>query len=88
MTEKIPIPAASTSSNSPGCLPVIGVVISILFLLNLSAGFIELPDNLPIIGNLDEVFFSGLLFYCLAQLGVRLPGSRRKVDESADRPSV
>ncbi|MCA8979260.1 MAG: DUF1232 domain-containing protein [Planctomycetes bacterium] len=42
-------------------------------------GWIEiLPDNLPIVGNLDEVGITGLLLYCLRVLGVELiPGLRR-----------
>ena len=58
-------------------LAMAGVAVSALWLLNLSAGFVELPDNLPVIGNLDEVFFSGLLFASLAKLGIRLPWTPR-----------
>lgn len=58
-------------------LAVAGAAVSVLYLLNLSAGFLELPDNLPLVGNLDEVFFSGLLFASLAKLGVHLPWTPR-----------
>src|SRR4029450_3674860 len=34
--------------------------------------FGEIPDNLPVVGNLDEVFFSGLLIVCLAKLGINI----------------
>lgn len=50
-----------------------GVVISVLYLANLTMGIVEIPDNLPLFGNLDEVFFSGVLFASLAKLGIRLP---------------
>lgn len=56
-----------------GCLAVIGLIVSVLYLANLSGGFIEIPDNLPVVGNLDEVFFSGVLFASLAQLGYEIP---------------
>ena len=56
-----------------GCLPVLGLIVSVLYLANFSLGVVEIPDNLPFIGNLDEVFFSGILFASLARLGVRLP---------------
>ncbi len=66
--------AAQANANShAGCLAVIGLIVSVLYLANLSAGFIEIPDNLPVIGNLDEVFFSGVLFASLAQLGFEIP---------------
>lgn len=65
-----------TATGTLGAL--LGVAVSVLWLLNLSGGFIELPDNLPIVGNLDEVFFSGVLFACLGKLGISLPGRGRR----------
>ena len=57
-----------------GCLSqvlaFIGVLVSILYLLNLSMGIVEIPDNLPFIGNVDEVVVSGFLFACLRYLGI------------------
>jgi hypothetical protein len=61
------------SGRSSGCLAVVGLIVSVLYLSNLSMGIVELPDNLPLIGNLDEVFFSGILFASLARLGIRIP---------------
>ena len=55
-------------------LAILGTIVSILYLANLTFGIVEIPDNLPIIGNLDEVFFSGVLFASLSRLGIRLPG--------------
>lgn len=50
-----------------------GVVVSCIYLANIGAGFLfELPDALPIIGNLDEVFFSGVLIASLNHLGIPL----------------
>ena len=50
-----------------------GVLISCAYLANLGAGiFLELPDNIPGIGNLDEVFFTSVLLASLAKLGIPL----------------
>jgi hypothetical protein len=47
--------------------------ISALYLFNPTAGFFELiPDNIPLIGNLDEVMATLVLIRCLAYFGVDL----------------
>jgi hypothetical protein len=52
----------------------LGAVVSVIYLCNPGMGIFEiLPDALPVIGNLDEVFFTLLLLYCLQNLGIRLP---------------
>ncbi|MEW4562275.1 hypothetical protein AB1K70_07100 [Bremerella sp. JC770] len=74
-----------SSSKKRGCLAVFGLLVSTAYLANLSGGFIEIPDNIPGIGNLDEVFFSGIFFASLAQLGITLPfmeGKGRSIRES------
>jgi hypothetical protein len=48
-----------------GCL-------SFVYLLNFTFGIMELPDNLPIIGNLDEAAAAILLMNCLRYFGVDL----------------
>jgi uncharacterized membrane protein YkvA (DUF1232 family) len=46
----------------------------LVYLLNPTAGFFELiPDNIPIIGNLDEVAAVSLLLMCLRYFGYDLP---------------
>ena len=62
-----------------------GAVICALYLANLGAGFLEFgPDNLPGVGNLDEVLFSFLLLYCLRKLGIDpLPLMRRSGSRAA-----
>ena len=61
------------SSNNKSCLGVsfsfLGIGVSILWLLNLTLGVFEIPDNLPIIGNIDEAFFSWVFFASLSYLG-------------------
>ncbi len=45
-----------------------------LYLLNPTAGIFELiPDNLPLIGNLDEAAAVALLLMCLRYFGYDLP---------------
>jgi len=51
-------------------LAVVGVILSALFLLNFTMGIFEIPDNLPIVGNLDEVAATALLLACLRYLGL------------------
>ncbi len=46
----------------------------LIYLLNPTAGFFELiPDNIPIIGNLDEAAAMTLLLMCLRYFGYNLP---------------
>lgn len=48
-------------------------IVSTIYLLNPGAGVIELiPDNIPIIGNLDEAAAVTILISCLAYFGVDL----------------
>jgi hypothetical protein len=57
----------------------VGALVSALYLANIGAGIVELgPDNLPGVGNLDEVVFSFLLIYCLRRLGIDLLPHLRK----------
>ena len=47
--------------------------IAAVYLLNPGAGFIELiPDNIPIIGNLDEAGATVILISCFAYFGIDL----------------
>ncbi|MEA3362935.1 MAG: DUF1232 domain-containing protein [Thermodesulfobacteriota bacterium] len=49
-------------------------LLSVIYLLNPTAGFFELiPDNIPIIGNLDEAAAVTLLMMCLRYFGYELP---------------
>ena len=46
-------------------------LISILYLLNIGIGIFELiPDNIPLVGNLDEAGAVTLLLMCLRYFGV------------------
>jgi len=49
-------------------------VVSLIYILNPTAGFFELiPDNIPIIGNLDEAAAVTILLMCLRYFGYELP---------------
>jgi len=55
-----------------------GVLLSGLYLLNLSFGIVfEVPDVLPVVGNLDEVTVSAFFFGCLSYLGINLVPFRK-----------
>jgi len=58
----------------------LGVLLSIGFLLNLTMGVVEIPDNLPIVGNIDEVLASAILFSCLNYLGLNIIPFQRKLE--------
>jgi len=48
-------------------------IIAIMYLLNIGIGFIELiPDNIPLVGNLDEAGAVALLLMCLRYFGIDL----------------
>ncbi len=49
-------------------------LLSVVYLLNLGAGIFEfIPDNLPLIGNLDDAAALALLVMCLQHFGINLP---------------
>ncbi|MFK7789525.1 MAG: hypothetical protein AB8C95_08570 [Phycisphaeraceae bacterium] len=61
-------------------------LISVVYLLNPGAGVFEiLPDNIPFIGNLDEVGALLMLLKCLQHFGIGSKGSeqRREVPNDA-----
>jgi hypothetical protein len=60
-------------------IAVLVACISALYLINPTLGLFELlPDALPIIGNLDEAFFTLALVSALGALGLELPFLRRR----------
>ena len=51
----------------------------LIYILNPTAGIFELiPDNLPIIGNLDEAAALATLLMCLKYFGSELPDIFRR----------
>lgn len=68
---------------SRGCmgigLALVGILGSGFWLLNFTGGLIELPDNLPFLGNIDEATAAAILFSCLRYLGLDiLPFGRKE----------
>jgi hypothetical protein len=54
-------------------------LLATLYILNPTAGVFEiLPDNLPIVGNLDEAAAVVLLLMCLKYFGIDLPNLFRR----------
>ena len=54
-------------------LLVIAGLFSVLYLINPGAGIFEiLPDNLPLIGNLDEALATALLIGVMREFGIDL----------------
>ncbi len=69
-------------------MAVIGLAaLAVLYLINPTAGFLELiPDNFPLIGNLDEAGATAILIAALAYFGVdvtALFGNRDKPKRKA-----
>ena len=83
---RIVVKHSSDSRSISGVLAaLLGALLSGLYLLNLSMGLLEIPDNLPIVGNLDEVAVSAFFYGCLSYLGIDLIPFRRKKKEDAER---
>lgn len=60
---------------------VVGLLAA-LYILNPTAGVFELiPDNLPLLGNLDEAAAVALLLMCLRYFGIELPDIFRRDDD-------
>ena len=54
-------------------LAIFGILFSLVYIINPTAGVFEiLPDNLPIVGNIDEAGVTYFLFMCLRYLGLDL----------------
>jgi len=52
---------------------VLGIFISLFWILNLGMGIFEIPDALPIVGNLDEAFFTMVFLASLSYLDIKIP---------------
>jgi len=72
-------PTSKQTSILKKVIAVLVACISALYLINPTLGLFELlPDALPIIGNLDEAFFTLALVSALGALGLELPFLRRR----------
>lgn len=73
----------SSSSLAGNFLSVVGLVLTGIYLANPTFGFDFIPDNLPGIGNIDEVVATTIFLACLSRLGINilpqhLPKSRER----------
>lgn len=58
---------------------IFGVIIGVIYIINPGAGIIEfIPDNMPIIGNLDEAAAVILILKCLRELGYDVTKNKKK----------
>lgn len=82
-----PPPAAAPASSSMigNLISVIGLLLAGVYLSNPTLGVFELlPDNIPGIGNLDEVVATTIFLTCLGRLGINIlpQGPRKTVVQS------
>ncbi len=64
-------------------------IISIMYLLNMGVGVIELiPDNIPFVGNLDEAGAAALLIMCLRYFGLDLTKIFQKSTRKTDKDKL
>jgi len=61
-------------------------VCSVLYIINPTAGLLEfIPDNMPLVGNLDEAGATAMLLWAIAELRKRNPATDpRDVTPSSD----
>jgi hypothetical protein len=72
-------PPRKPTSRLKKVIAVLVACVSALYLINPTLGLFELlPDALPLIGNLDEAFFTLALVSALGALGLELPFLRRR----------
>jgi uncharacterized membrane protein YkvA (DUF1232 family) len=65
----------------------LGAGFAALYLLNFTLGVFEIPDNLPVIGNLDELAASGLLFHSIQEIRKTRAAKRELRPEDAREDS-
>ncbi len=57
-------------------------LVAALYILNPAAGLFEIiPDNIPLVGNLDEAAAVALLLMCLRYFGIDLTDIFRRGDK-------
>jgi hypothetical protein len=62
-------------------------VVSFIYLLNFTFGVFELPDNLPIVGNMDEAAASAFFLSALRYFGLDLTNLFGKDDDKIETPA-
>jgi hypothetical protein len=55
---------------------ILAIVCSVLYIINPTAGLLEfIPDNMPLVGNLDEAGATAMLLWAIAELRKRNPAT-------------
>lgn len=73
-TESPTVQPRSSSITIQDVLAVVLGLLSVVYLLNPTLGVFELiPDNTPIIGNLDEAAATLMLLAALGHFGIQIP---------------
>lgn len=70
-------PQSTKGKRSPIGSVLVGLMgaLGVIYLFNPTAGIFELiPDNIPVVGNLDEAAAAALLISCLAYFGIDIGG--------------
>lgn len=71
-----------------GLIVIILGALATIYLANPTAGIVELiPDNWPLVGNLDEAGMAVLLLNCLRYFGIDLAGIFKRSDETGEKGS-
>ena len=70
-------------------LVILAAILSTIYLINPTAGFIEsIPDNLPLIGNLDEAASPAILLACARYFGLDLARFFGRKSEDDQNPTI
>jgi hypothetical protein len=61
---------------TPLAVIIVAIVFGVLYIINPTAGFFEfIPDNIPLVGNLDEAGATAMLIWAIAELRKRTPSA-------------
>lgn len=70
-------------------LVLLAALLSLVYLINPGAGIIEfIPDNLPIIGNLDEATATAVLLACARYFGLDITRFFGRKEDEENAPVV
>ena len=68
---------------------VLAGIFAFLYLLNPAAGFLEfIPDNLPVIGNLDEAGATALLIASLGYFGIDFAHIFKRAESDTKKENI
>jgi hypothetical protein len=60
------------TKQTPLAVIIVAIVCSVLYIINPTAGLLEfIPDNIPLVGNLDEAGATAMLLWAIAELRKR-----------------